>query len=409
MRATSRPTGTVQGAWARDEDLDAIQDILHALRLRLGMELSHLSQIGGGEQRFVAVDGDGDGFGLAAGDSVDLHETYCRRMLQGDIGNVVSDTTTEREVADLRLTGEARIGAYIGAPVYLPDGTLYGTLCCLSHDPEDQLGERQVRYVRVVAEVIGGLLDVGREPRPGGRTATGHVDDLLARRAVTPLYQPVIDLRTGRVRGVEALARFDSEVSQPPPSWFADAERAGRGLDLERLAVERAVEGAMSLPEDVSLAVNVSPAGLLAGVVAHGSDGIDPARLIIEVTEHAVIDDYDRLRAAIEELRGRGARLAVDDVGAGFASMRHVLRLTPDVVKLDIDLTRDVGRDFTQDALVASLVAFANRIGAELVAEGIETRETMHALRTHGVGAGQGYYFARPGPLPLTQTAFDLR
>lgn len=408
MDTTASPAATAPGAWTHDSDLDAVQDILHALRLRLGMELSHLSEIGSGEQHFVAVDGDADGFGFAPGDTIDLTQTYCRRMLDGDIGNAVPDTSVEPELIDLPVTADARIGAYIGVPVHLPDGTLYGTLCCISHDPEEELGERQVRYLRVVAEVIGGLLDLGREPGGRGGSASAHIDDILDRRAVTPVYQPIVDLRTGRVRGVEALARFDSEVSQPPPAWFADAERAGRGLDLERLAVERAVQGSASLPEDLSLAVNVSPAGLLAGIVAHGLDGIDPSRLVVEVTEHAVIDDYDELHAAMEELRSRGTRLAVDDVGAGFASMRHVLRLTPDVVKLDIDLTRDVGRDFIQNALVASLVAFTNRIGSGLVAEGVETRESMHALRTHGVDAGQGYYFARPTSLPLAQTSFDL-
>lgn len=391
------------GSWADDVDLDAVQDILHAVRLRLGMELAHLAEIGAGQQRFLAVDGDGDGFGLAAGDVIDLHGTYCRRMLNGDIPNAVEDTAAEPAVMDLAITTEARIGAYLGVPVYLRDGSLYGTLCCLSHDPEEHLGDRQVRYLRVVADVVGGLIDA-----EGGEHATAHVTDVLSRGAVVPVYQPIVDLRTGAVKGVEALTRFDSDIEQPPPAWFADADRAGRGLDLERLALRRALQGCGALPDEMSVAVNLSPSALLAGIAETEIDGFDPQRLVIEVTEHAVIEDYEELGGAVAELRRRGVRIAADDVGAGFASMRHVLRLSPEIVKLDIDLTREIGRDLPQDALVASLVAFTDRIGAELLAEGIETRDSMLALRSHGVDSGQGYYFARPAPLPLARTSFDL-
>jgi EAL domain-containing protein (putative c-di-GMP-specific phosphodiesterase class I) len=113
------------------------------------------------------------------------------------------------------------------------------------------------------------------------------------------------------------------------------------------------------------------------------------------------VEDYDALVRALDGLRSQGVRVAVDDTGAGYAGLAHILRLRPDIIKLDIDLTRGIDADPVRRALAASLVAFGGDIGATITAEGIETGEELEALRTLGVTCGQGYYLARPGPLPL--------
>ena len=154
-------------------------------------------------------------------------------------------------------------------------------------------------------------------------------------------------------------------------------------------------------PERSSQLLNVSPAALLAPALVEDLAGLPGARLALELTEHAPVEDYGALEAALAGLRSRGVQLMIDDAGAGFASLRHVLGLHPDVIKLDLSLTRDIDSDPVRRALAASLVAFAREVGATMVAEGIETRAELEAVRALGVTHAQGYYIARPDPGPV--------
>ncbi len=130
--------------------------------------------------------------------------------------------------------------------------------------------------------------------------------------------------------------------------------------------------------------------------------------MVVEITEHEPVDDYDELARALERLRARGARIAIDDAGAGFASLRHTLQLEPDVIKLDISLTRRIDRERGKRALAKALISFAQEMGVDIVAEGIETEAELHTLLELGARYGQGFFLARPGPLP-TLDARDER
>jgi EAL domain-containing protein (putative c-di-GMP-specific phosphodiesterase class I) len=121
----------------------------------------------------------------------------------------------------------------------------------------------------------------------------------------------------------------------------------------------------------------------------------------VEITEQAQVEDYDELNVALGHLREVGVRIAVDDAGAGYASLRHILRLEPDVIKLDKSLVRNVHRDRPRRALATALISFAAEIGATIVAEGIESAEELDALRDLGVTFGQGYHLARPHRPPV--------
>ena len=129
---------------------------------------------------------------------------------------------------------------------------------------------------------------------------------------------------------------------------------------------------------------------------------------MIEVTEHAPIADYKRLNAAVDTLRALGVRFAVDDAGAGFASLRHILRLAPDFIKLDRTLINGIQSDRSRQALAAGLISFAERIDATIIAEGIEKLAELNMLASLGVGHGQGFFLARPGPLPLSAATTPL-
>ncbi|MCU1461989.1 MAG: diguanylate phosphodiesterase [Acidimicrobiales bacterium] len=214
-------------------------------------------------------------------------------------------------------------------------------------------------------------------------------------------FQPIAHLRDGRVVGYEALARFSAQPRRSPDVWFGEAATVGLGTELELLAASNALAHVDELPAGAYLAVNVSPdTAASAPFAAACREAASYDRLVIELTEHAPVADYPRLTRALSGLRADGVRLAIDDAGAGFASLRHVLRLRPDIIKLDIALTRGIDTDPVRQALATALISFAGEVGAVIVAEGVESRWEADALCDLGVEFGQGWHIARPGPLP---------
>ena len=212
--------------------------------------------------------------------------------------------------------------------------------------------------------------------------------------AVAMVFQPIMDLRTGRVAGYESLARFAREPRRTPDVWFAQAHRCGLGYALEAKAVAAALT-APGRPAGTYLTVNLSPSSLLSQEVLRAlPDRLDD--LVIEITEHELLSDDPAIGEAIADLRARGARLAVDDTGAGYAGLTHVIRLQPDIIKLDRALTTGVDTDPVKAALIGSFVRYARDIDATVCAEGVETVHELERLADLDVAYGQGYAIARP-------------
>jgi EAL domain-containing protein (putative c-di-GMP-specific phosphodiesterase class I) len=214
-------------------------------------------------------------------------------------------------------------------------------------------------------------------------------------RDIVPALQPIVDLKTGRPVGVEALARFRSGPADSPGPWFLKAWDVGVGLDFELAAARAALSSVQRIPADWYLAINFSARAILA---PEFDALIRPfaTRVVVELTEHSQVQDYDGLEAALRPLRRRGLRLSVDDVGAGFSSFARILHLKPDIVKLDSFLTRGVQRDRVRAALLRGLVAFTRTMRADLVAEGIENAIEQEALVGLGITFGQGYHLGAP-------------
>ena len=210
--------------------------------------------------------------------------------------------------------------------------------------------------------------------------------------------QPIQDLDRRATVGFEALARFRTGSQRTPDVWFAEAARLGLHVDLELHAVRRSLALLPQLPEDAWLSVNAGPETLMSDELARLLLASTPERIVVELTEHAAVADYDALTARVDVLRDAGVRLAVDDCGAGFASLKHVSLLRPDFIKLDVSLCRDL-RDAVRSALVRALLAFGQEIDVAITAEGIESSEDLDALRRLGVRFGQGYFLGRPGPI----------
>jgi diguanylate cyclase (GGDEF)-like protein len=284
-------------------------------------------------------------------------------------------------VDGFELSASAGVAAYPGdaedptALVQLADSALYWA---------KRGGKRRTRR-----------FDPDHSPASWTERQRSEVERLLALdRPITPVFQPVVSLGTGRIVGYEALARFPGTSERSPDVWFAQAHGCGLGPELEATAIRAALEP-LRRPFDAHLAVNVSPSALTSDVVGEALRG-NLAGLVIEITEHEFIPDDDSLAAAILDLRSRGARIAIDDAGAGHAGLKQLMRVRPDIVKLDRALVTDIHRDVARMALVESFVRFARDVGATVCAEGIESLDELAVLADLDVQWGQGYVLARP-------------
>ncbi len=224
-----------------------------------------------------------------------------------------------------------------------------------------------------------------------------RVSEVLATDGPQIVYQPIVDIATQEVLGLEALSRFSDD--QGPAEWFTAAAAVGLGTDLELSAVRRALVGLAHMPENAYLAVNVSPDTLADRRLVDLVRTAPPGRIVLELTEHCAVADYGPCRTAMKAFRAHGVRLAVDDAGAGYASLRHIIDLAPDIIKVDRSLVKGIDADAARRSLFVALVTFARDLGASLVAEGVETAAEAHQLSRWGVGLGQGWYFGRPAPL----------
>jgi PAS domain S-box-containing protein len=223
-----------------------------------------------------------------------------------------------------------------------------------------------------------------------------RVSRVLADEAVDIALQPIVDLTSGRLVGVEALARFRD--GRPPDVWFREASEAGLALDLDRMCFLAALELVPLLPETCSLSVNATPELITDAAFQQRlrAPGMPGERIVVEVTEHSRISSYADIAEALAPLRELGIRLAVDDTGAGFASLTHVLQLRPDIIKIDRSLVANVTSDPARRGVITSLVLLALDLGASVTAEGVETPSELETVGTMGADHVQGYLLARP-------------
>jgi EAL domain-containing protein (putative c-di-GMP-specific phosphodiesterase class I) len=382
---------------------DWVHWLLDAARSRLGMEIAWVSTFTEGRQLITAAVGDLASMNVVEGMSAPLEGSYCVRVLSGQLPPVVTGATRDPRTRDLEITADLHIGSYVGAPVRDADHRPVGMLCCLSRDAGTHLDAESARTVELLADLISDHLRGGSGAAVRDLAARRErVRSFLAPGAVVTHLQPVVELATGAVVGHEALSRFPSWKGPGTAGLFTEAAAVGLGVELEEIAARAALEVARRRPAGLTLAVNLSPEALTCDSVVDLLLDHRDCALAVEITEHSRVDDYEAVLVATGRLRGSGIGISVDDAGAGYASLRHILRLRPDIIKLDIGLVMGLHDDPARQALTSAMVAFSDETGARLVAEGVEEEAEREALLARGVRYGQGYLFGRPRP------AFEL-
>ena len=244
------------------------------------------------------------------------------------------------------------------------------------------------------------------EPSPSRDLAAPHLwasrqrlhGMFLSPSQIEVVFQPIVELATERPVGLEALGRIaEAEISVP--RWLQGAQAAGIGTELEVLLVRVALMRLPDLPPDMFLSVNISPESMVSAAFSACLAEHDISRVVFELTEHTPFPEARVLAQQMAYVREHGGRIALDDVGSGYTSIRHVLALSPEFIKLDQTLVELAEHESGHRAMVRALAAFATETGSQVIAEGVETPQQLELLRELGVGLGQGFLWAQPGAL----------
>ncbi len=373
----------------RSEAAQQVASLLRTARESLGFDLAFLSRMDGTVQHLEVIE---SVLPLVDGMTQPQQTSFCQAVIDGELPAVIPDVA--RFPAAMRLPAtEQGIRSFISVPVNLSDGTFYGTFCGAGLTADPALAERDRALMQVLAHAAALVVEPDIRQRRRRAAVESRLRPLLDGGGPVVLLQPIVDLANGRRVGAEALSRFPREWHQPPDECFHDAELIGERERLEIMALRRA---AAHLPEVSGyIAMNISPATLFTSAGLDFLTRLPLDRIVLELSEHDPIQDYENLKAALAPLRAGGMRLAIDDVGAGFSSLRHIVATAPDIIKLDRSIVSGVAGDAVLTVVVHALVELAGALGAKVVAEGIETATDAAALAGLGVDLGQGWHFDR--------------
>lgn len=380
--AEQRPVGGPGGS------VRAIVDIVAALRRihdTLGLDVCFIREIPGKRRVIRFVEGELETAPLTRLALDPRDPAYCRQVFEAILP----------EQVEVAAAGDGEEYSYVGIPVELPDGTVEGVFCVLGSEVGRPLDDRDIAVVRMLAGIVTDhLTPVAPPMRATIATRRSTIEAVLS-NPVLPriLLQPIVSLAEGSVVGFEALARFDHGR---PDLVFEDAWSIGLGVALETKAIEATLALLPRLPAGTFVAMNVSPETMRTERFLHVLGRVDPKRVVLEITEEQAVENTGAVAVALLELRARGVRLAVDDVGAGYADLTQLEELHPDLLKLDTAFTNGVDHDAVRRALTSALVTFGQRIEASVVVEGVESVSEFETMRRLGVQMGQGFFIGAP-------------
>ena len=403
------PLGVVDPLKLLASSRGTVHRLLAALRTHLGMDVGYVSEFVDAQSVFRTVDAPGLEAMIKVGDAYSVRDVYCRHVLEGRLPEFIPDTAAEPIAMAMPITQAVPIGTHASVPIRLDSGKIYGMLCCLGFTAKPGFSNDDRGLMRALADVIGTEISGVVTGARLYRERRSRIDQALGGDELTMAFQPIWNIATRQLFGFEGLARFTGKPQRPPDQWFAEAEKIGLRTRLEVAAIRHAASSFTLPAGDFALAVNVSPQTVLHRSFQRLMDGLPLDRMVLEITEHALVDSYERLAAALQRFRDEGLRIAIDDAGAGFASLRHVFLLKPDIIKLDASLIRDIDTDPARQAAVTALIGFAAQTGCQLIAEALETPEELRTVQSLGVLFGQGYLLGAPMQMAPTTGPFKKK
>jgi EAL domain-containing protein (putative c-di-GMP-specific phosphodiesterase class I) len=383
------------------ENLDeSLKAAAASFRKLLNFDISYISRFENSHQVIEAVDlsDSAADIPIKKGSAFNVEESYCKRVADNKLPKFVLDAKEEPLVADIPAIAELSIGTLISVPITMRDGRLYGSICGFSRTIRNDISERDVRFVELLAEFASRVLESSIAKSGDLRKRHDFIVKIISNRSFQNVYQSIVDFTTGKNVGLEALTRFE-DVSFESPDWvFREAEHFGLKSELEIAVLHEPIKRTHAMSGDCYVSINVSPATVATKAFKDLVATAATDHLVIELNEADTVDCYFALNNHLDKVRELGVSLAIDDVGSGYANFRHILELSPEILKLDISLIRDINISRKKQALAAAIAAYADEFGSKIIAEGVETDAELQILQKLGINLIQGYLFSKPAP-----------
>ncbi|WP_416897026.1 MAG: EAL domain-containing protein [Minwuia sp.] len=373
-----------------------VRRVLNVVRNCLDMDAALVSEFVGDRAVIRVISGPGHPDFPDEGESMPLTDAYCYHVHAGHLPEMIADMSAIRNVELSPRAQAIPVGSHIAVPIRTADGSVFGMMSSFGVMPNPALRPSDVHLLQAFADLSATEIERHRESRQDYLNKRDRIRAVLDGELFDTVYQPIWNVERGVVAGVEALTRVTLEPARPPDQWFAEAGEVGLSGQLELATVRNGCRILDRLPPDVYLSVNASPSTLADPRFQKIFEDEDPGRFVVEITEHETVEDYRLIKRRLRPLRNRGLRVAIDDAGAGYASLKHVLEMEPDIIKLDTALIRSIDRDAMRQALAVAMVRFCQETGTSIVAEGVETEKEFNVLRDLGVRHMQGYLMGRP-------------
>jgi EAL domain-containing protein (putative c-di-GMP-specific phosphodiesterase class I) len=383
----------------RESVNNKLNKLLSIVRKHLDMEVAFISKFINQSRVLEVVNTKSNMLPINVNESVPIEESYCAKIVDNVLPNIIHNTKDNAVTSELSITDKLSIGSYIGVPIKLSSGRIYGTFCCYKMSPDDTLNQRDLSFLNAIADIATELIEKNVETETNYNEITERIVSILDHNEIDIHYQPIFSLKSNKIIGYESLSRFNTTPYQPPNFWFEEASKVNLGEKLEMMAIKNAIKGIEKFKADTYIAINTSPEYVLNGAIARVLEGANLQRIVLEVTEYAPIRDYTTFREALDPLRKQGMRIAIDDAGSGYSSFQHVLELEADIIKLDITLTQNIHFNKRKYLFAKALCAFSKAICCGIIAEGVETVEELNCLRELGVDSVQGYLIGKPMPI----------
>lgn len=385
-----------------------VKRALAALRSHLDMKVAYVSEFVDGNSVFREADAPGLEGLVKVGDTHSLDDVYCRHILEGRLPELMPDTSAVPFATAMPFTDQTPIGAHMGVPIRLADGRVYGMFCCLNFECDPSLNRRDLQIMRAFANIAAYEINREIEAAKVTEDRAARIRKVIEEGGCSIAFQPIWNAGDRKALGLECQPRFSDTMPQSPDQWFAEASATGLRVELELATFQRALPALSSFPTDVYISLNVHPTTILNAAFHTLIETAPLHRVVLEISDDAIVDDYDRLLASLRPLRTKGMRLAVGNAGAGYSNLKHILNLKPELIKLDSVLTRSIDFDPVRRVLVSALVGFAREIDACIVAGGVETESELAALTKLGIESAQGHFLGRPEPLDRAMSLIGL-
>ncbi len=396
-----------------------LSSLLRFVRRSFSMEVAFISEFQNGRRYFRHINADELFCPIEVDGSDPLDDSYCKRIVNKELPGLIIDACQLPLALEIPATRSLPIGTHLSVPIVLNDGSIYGTFCCFSRDVVLDIGHRDLEFMQLMAALVGRFISADVLYARQRQSMIQRLRQFMESRAIEIALQPVFRLQQDddQIRmqpyAQEALARFrcpqqGGSEDECRDGWlddvesvFHDATEVGMAVPLELKCLKLALARLPLLAEGELLSVNLSAAVLCSKECSEFLLRQSLDRLVIEITEREAVALYSDLVFVLDRLRAAGARVAVDDAGAGYASMKHVLVLKPDWIKLDRSLVASIHLDHEQQAMVRSLVGYAAEVGSLVIAEGLESSDELRCVYDLGVRYGQGYLLQKPRLSPL--------